>query len=120
MPPDKNLPSFKGALCPLLAFVTNLTATPVASNDTFSVDEDGTLTISKGRSILSATFEAGSLILSPTWEYLDRIENENGFNQTYPLDANGLTWNSPQFEILTSTNRPWSTGNAPFQGGVID
>ena len=120
MPPDKNRPSFKGALCLLLAFATSLTATPVASDDTFAVDEDGTLTISKGGSILSATFEAGSLILSPTWDYLDRIENENGFNQTYPLDANGLTWNNPKFEILTSTNRPWSTGNAPFQGGVID
>lgn len=120
MPTDKQRLSLRKALCFLIALATKLTAAPVANDDTFVVDEDGTLTISNGGSILSATFDGGSSVLSPTWEYLDRIENENGFNQTYPLDGNGLTWNTPQFETATSTNGPWSTGTAPFQGGVID
>ena len=120
MPSDKHRPSPRKALCLFIAFATKLAAAPVANDDTFAVDEDGTLTISKGGTILSATFEEGSSVLSPTWEYLDRIENENGFNQTYPQDANGFIWNTPQFVTATSTNGPWSTGDAPFQGGLID
>jgi len=120
MPSDKRRPSPRKALLLFIAFATKLTAAPVANDDSFAVDEDGTLTISKGGEILSATFEVGRSVLSPTWEYLDRIENENGFNQTYPQDANGLIWNTPQFATATSVNGPWSTGDAPFQGGLID
>ncbi|MGB1889176.1 MAG: hypothetical protein ACPHOK_06190, partial [Akkermansiaceae bacterium] len=101
MPFDQHCLSPRRALCLFISFATTLTAVPVANDDTFAVDEDRTLTILKGGTILSATFEAGRSVLSPTWEYLDRIENENGFNQTYPQDANGLIWNTPQFATAT-------------------
>ena len=120
MPVIKQNSSLRKALCFLIALASNLNGLPVANDDTFAVDEDGTLTISNGGSIISATFEGGNSVLSPAWEYLDRIENENGLNQTYPLDGNGLTWNTPQFKTSTSTNGPWSNGTAPFQGGIID
>ena len=103
-----------------MALATPLTAVPVANDDSFEVDEDNTLVISSGGTIVSATFEGGSSVLSPTWEYLDRIENQNGSAQTYPLDGNGLVWSTPQFDTSTSTIGPWATGNAPFQGGTVD
>lgn len=120
MPANKHCSLFRKTSCFFIALATTLSAVPVANNDTFEVDEDRILIISSGGSILSANFGGGSSVLSPTWQYLDRIENENGSNQTYPLDGNGLSWNSPQYDTATSTSGPWSAGNAPFQGGTID
>ncbi|MEN8679549.1 MAG: hypothetical protein ABF391_05785, partial [Akkermansiaceae bacterium] len=102
MPANKHCSLFRKTSCFFIALATTLSAVPVANNDTFEVDEDRILIISSGGSILSANFGGGSSVLSPTWQYLDRIENENGSNQTYPLDGNGLSWNSPQYDTATS------------------
>ncbi|MEN8785645.1 MAG: Ig-like domain-containing protein [Akkermansiaceae bacterium] len=120
MPAHKQRSFIRKASCFFITLATSLAAIPVANDDAFEVDEDGTLIISSGGSILSANFEGGNSVLSPTWEYLDRIENENGINQSYPLDGTGLTWNTSQFDSSTSTIGPWAMGNAPFQGGTID
>jgi len=120
MPANKHRSLFRKTSYLFIALATTLSAVPVANNDTFKVDEDRILIISSGDSILSANFGGGSSVLSSTWQYLDRIKNENGSNQTYPLDGNGLSWNSPQYDTATSTSGPWSAGNAPFQGGTID
>jgi len=94
-------------------------AVPVATNDAFSVNEDESLVIPSGGVVVSASFEPSPSVLGTTWQYLDRIENENGANQSYPVDANGRPWNAPLFDSATSTIAPWATGNAPFQGGII-
>jgi uncharacterized repeat protein (TIGR01451 family) len=62
----------------------------------------------------------GSSLLNPTWDYLDQIQNENGRNEGYPLDGNGNEWNESDFNTVTSTVGPWSSGDAPLQAGLVD
>ena len=93
---------------------------PVARDDTFEVDEDEALSVSGGGILLSASFGSGGSVIGETWEFLDRIENENGASQDYPLDASGNAWNSLAFDVASSTIGPWGSGSAPLQGGVID
>ena len=102
------------------ALATPLLSTPVANDDAFGINEDRPLIVSSGGTVFSANFEAGGSSLGPTWSYLDTIENENGSNQSYPVDGSGRAWNSPDFDFASSSGGPWSTSNAPFQGGTID
>ena len=104
----------------LVSLAAPLWSNPVANDDAFEVDEDGTLIVSSGGEVLFANFEGGSSVVGPTWSYLDTIENENGANQSYPVDGGGRAWNAPDFDLSSSSSGPWSTGNAPFQGGTID
>ncbi len=107
-------------LTTLLAVPVTLFAAPTAVNDTYSVDEDDTLTIATGGVILSATFGGSGSVLGNTWQFLDLIQNENGTNQSYPLDSSTNAWNSIAFNSTTSSIGPWKSGTAPLQGGVID
>jgi hypothetical protein len=104
----------------IVALSAPLFSTPVANDDAFEVNEDQTLIVSSGGTVLSANFEAGSSLLGPSWTYLDSIQNENGSNQSYPVDGSGRAWNSPDFDSSTSTVGTWTIGNAPFQAGTID
>lgn len=107
-------------LTKLALFPSLLTAVPVANDDNFSGNEDEPLIISSGGTLLQADFEPAPSVLRNTWDYLDRLENENGANHDYPVDANSNTWNSIQFDQSTSTIGPWTAGTAPLQGGVVD
>jgi len=111
---------FRFALLTFLASSAALLAVPTASNDSYSVDEDDSLTISSGGMILGATFGNSASVLGETWQYLDLIENENGANQSYPLDSATNPWNSVAFNATTSSLGPWNSGTAPFQSGTID
>lgn len=107
-------------LTTLLAVPVTLFAAPTAVDDSYPVDEDDTLTIATGGVILSATFGGSGSVLGDTWQFLDLIENENGANQSYPLDSSSNAWNSVAFNSASSSIGPWNTGTAPLQGGVID
>ena len=75
----------------------------------------------EGGFIVNATFDgSGSSVLDSSWQYLDQLQNENGRNDDYPLDASGVGWTSTGFNTTTSNIGPWISGNAPFQAGVID
>ena len=75
----------------------------------------------EGGFIVNATFDgSGSSVLDSSWQYLDQLQNENGRNDDYPLDASGVGWTSTGFNTTTSNIGPWISGNAPFQAGVIN
>ena len=95
-------------------------ALPVANDDSFTTNEDETLTIVGGGVIFDANFEPSTSVLGETWQYFDKIENENGALHDYPLDGSGNPWTSISFNEATSTIGSWSSGTAPLQGGVID
>ncbi|MCH2064637.1 MAG: SUMF1/EgtB/PvdO family nonheme iron enzyme, partial [Roseibacillus sp.] len=59
-------------------------------------------------------------LITGAWDYLDRIENENGTNLGYPVDGSGNAWNSAAFDVATSTIGPWESEDAPIQTGGID
>ncbi len=107
-------------LASLLFVPSILRALPVANDDSFSGNEDEPLIISSGGTLVEANFESAPPVLENTWEYLDRLENENGANHGYPLDGTSNDWNSPQFDPATSSIGPWTSGATPLQGGVID
>lgn len=74
-----------------------------------------------GGYFLQADFEGtGGFLLGPTWDYLDRLQNENGRSDNYPVDDEGVDWNEADFDTATSSVGPWSSGNAPLQGGEVD
>ena len=89
---------------------------PVASNDVYSIDEDGSLAVS----LPTAAFKARRA----TWTYLDEITNgQNGTpNESYPTDAEGDPWHSRNFNPATSTASvgPWKTAAAIHGNGTID
>jgi VCBS repeat-containing protein len=96
-------------------------AAPVGVADSYNLTEDGSL------SSLPTLFEADFNNENPpvistgaSWSYLDRIQNELGLNQTYPVDGSARAWNSRLFEVGTSTIGPWSSGPTPLQSGGID
>ncbi|MEX2188303.1 MAG: cadherin-like domain-containing protein, partial [Pirellulales bacterium] len=98
-------------------------AAPVAVDDSFDVQEDNALAVIPFA--LNANFNAaaGANIVPPgaTWQYLDKIQNENGLNQTYPTDGSGRAWNNPSFDVATSTAAigGWLSAPTPLQAGGI-
>ncbi len=75
----------------------------------------------EGGFFVEADFDGtGSSLLDPTWDYLDQIQNENGRDDDYPLDGNGNGWNESDFNTVTSSVGPWSSGEAPLQAGLVD
>lgn len=69
---------------------------------------------------VDANFDgAGTSVLNEGWAFLDSLENENGRNDDYPVDASGNAWNADDFDLATSSVGPWEEGDAPFQGGDI-
>jgi len=108
--------------------ITNNSQTETFSGITFSDDLDamlpGAVAVDlplEGGFLVDANFDGGgSSILGRTWDYLDELQNENGRNDDYPVDASGNDWNGSAFDPSTSAIGPWKTGNAPFQAGVVD
>lgn len=78
----------------------------------------------QGGPIVDATFDGASgadlSIGDGSWDYLDRIENFNGANHDYPVDAAENPWNSPEFDPATSTVGPWDAGTPPLVAGEIN
>lgn len=95
-------------------------AAPVAVNDSFNVNEDASLAVIPFS--LSANFDPppGSTLIGAgaTWQYLDKIQ----LAQSYPVDGSGRAWNSPDFDVATSSAAigAWETAAAPLQGGGIN
>lgn len=75
-----------------------------------------------GGTILEATFDSAGTppIITADWDYLDRLENENGANHGYPVDGSGNAWNSIAFDPGSSTIGPWESEPAPLQAGLVD
>ncbi|MDG2123773.1 MAG: Ig-like domain-containing protein, partial [Verrucomicrobiales bacterium] len=99
--------------------ISGLPAAPVAVNDRFSIDEDGTLTVTAFSEIIADSFGGGSVSLSGDWTYLDSIENELGANHSYPVDSESRNWNHPDFNPDTSTLPGWKSAPSPLQSGGI-
>ncbi|MDP6209125.1 MAG: hypothetical protein QGG01_12500, partial [Roseibacillus sp.] len=116
--------------------ITNNSATDTLTNIRFTDDLEATLPgliaaeiPTRGGILVEATFGAddgggggggGDPIITGAWDYLDRIENENGTNLGYPIDESGNAWNSVAFDVATSTIGPWESEDAPLQTGGID
>ncbi len=115
--------------------ITNNSATDTLTNIRFTDDLEATLPgliaaeiPTRGGTLVEATFGAddggggggGDPIITGAWDYLDRIENENGTNLGYPIDESGNAWNSVAFDVATSTIGPWESEDAPLQTGGID
>ncbi|MFP6897333.1 MAG: hypothetical protein VCA38_12080 [Roseibacillus sp.] len=109
--------------------ITNNSLTETFSNIVFTDDLNATLPgllavdlPTLGGPIINGTFDdAGpTSVISGNWDYLDRIENELGANQSYPDDGDGNEWYSPDFDVATSEIGPWGSAAAPLQGGTID
>ena len=96
-------------------------AAPVGNPDTYSVNEDAVLGTGTN-AILSAGFNSTPPIVlaqGSTWDYLDKIQNNLGLNQSYPTDDLGRPWNSTNFDLSESTIGPWLSAPAPLAGGVV-
>ncbi|RIK84024.1 MAG: hypothetical protein DCC68_02405 [Planctomycetota bacterium] len=96
-------------------------AAPVGVTDVYPLAED--TSVSSLPTAFEAHFDnANPPIISSgaAWSYLDQIQNEFGANQTYPVDGASRAWNSPNFDVSTSTIGPWGAANSPLQGGTID
>ena len=115
--------------------ITNNSTTDTLTNIRFTDDLEATLPgliaakiPTSGGTLVDATFGGGDggdggdgdPIITGAWDYLDRIENENGTNLGYPIDGSGNAWNSVAFDVATSTIGPWESDNAPLQTGGID
>ena len=116
--------------------ITNNSTTDTLTNIRFTDDLEATLPgliaakiPTSGGTLVDATFGGddggdgggdGDPIITGAWDYLDRIENENGTNLGYPIDGSGNAWNSVAFDVVTSTIGPWESENAPLQTGGID
>lgn len=107
----------------LLLFVPALVvAAPVATNDSYEVNEDLTL-VSQAGPIVSTGFDIGAVVTIPLagdWDYLDRIENSEGAGQSYPTDGASRDWHSADFDKTSSTIGPWESAPAPLQGGTVN
>ncbi len=95
-------------------------AAPVGVNDTYNLLED------QGISSLPTLFEANFNNTNPpaistgaTWNFLDRIQNELGLDQSYPVDAASNAWNAESFVVGTSSIGPWGSAATPLQAGGI-
>lgn len=115
----------------LLFSITNNSATDTITNLQFTDDLEATLSglvateiPTSGGAIVQTGFDgdAGGRgpVITGAWDYLDRIENENGDSDGYPVDQNGNAWNSVGFDVATSNIGPWESEDVPIQVGGID
>lgn len=119
MKPHSSVAAFVSAC--LLGSTSLVIAVPTAVNDTYTGTEDVPLSINSGgtTTLISADFEGAGSVVTGSWRFLDRIQNEYGTNQSYPLDGSGRAWNSLDFDPATSTITPWGTNAMPIQGGGL-
>ena len=122
-------PVAPGATGRLEFSITNNSPTETITNLEFTDDLEATLPglvateiPTRGGTLVNAGFDGadGGPVIGPEWDYLDRIENENGANQSYPTDGEGNAWNSADFDVVTSTIGPWESELVPIQVGTID
>jgi len=112
----------------LVFTLTNNSQSETYSNISFIDDLDemlpGALAVrlpEEGGFFVDASFDNnGVSVLRSSWNYLNQIQNENGRNDSYPIDQDGISWNESSFNIPSSSVGPWSVGDAPFQAGAID
>ena len=115
----------------LLFSITNNSATDTITNLQFTDDLEATLSglvateiPTSGGAIVQTGFDGdaggGGPLITEAWDYLDRIENENGNSDGYPVDQNGNAWNSVGFDVATSNIGPWESEDVPIQVGGID
>ncbi|MFT4547909.1 MAG: VCBS repeat-containing protein, partial [Verrucomicrobiales bacterium] len=100
---------------------TNTALAATANDDAYTGFEDSPLVAGEGP-ILSVDFDTqggDQPTLDGDWDFLDRIENAEGNNDTYPTDGMGRNWKDADFDITTSTISPWSSGATPLQSGAI-
>ena len=115
--------------------ITNNSTTDTLTNIQFTDDLEATLPgliaaeiPTRGGTLVEATFGGGDggdggdgdPVITGAWDYLDRIENENGTNLGYPIDGSGNAWNSVAFDVATSTIGSWESEDAPIQTGGVD
>ena len=95
-------------------------AVPTAVNDAYELTEDRAFSATSGP-VLDEDFDGGGIgAFDGRWLILDRIENQNGRADDYPVDSSGRAWNAPDFDQATSTISPWFTAPVPIQSGGID
>jgi hypothetical protein len=95
-------------------------AVPTAVNDTYELTEDRAFSATSGP-VLDEDFDSGGIgDFDGQWLILDRIENQNGRADDYPVDGSGRAWNAPDFDPASSTVTPWFTATVPIQSGNID
>ena len=95
-------------------------AVPTAVNDTYELTEDRAFSATSGP-VLDEGFDGGDIgDFDGEWLILDRIENQNGRADDYPVDSLGKAWNAPDFDPATSTIASWFTASVPIQSGNID
>jgi len=96
-------------------------AEPEAINDTYQLLEDSTLKTGSGPLVeLYFDSESVSGFIENDWAILDRIENQNGDAEDYPIDTSGREWLDPEFDIDSSNVGPWFVAPLPIQSGAID
>ena len=107
----------------VLLLTRTVLAVPVATDDRYNAAEDVVLNTLTGP-IISADFDnnLGGVVavFDGDWDYLDRMENQLGADHDYPVDGAGLAWNSPGFEVASSTVGPWGSAPLPLQGGTVE
>jgi VCBS repeat-containing protein len=100
--------------------IRRVLAAPQAINDSYDVNEDTSLVVDP--TLVSASFDTDVVIAhGANWDYLDKIENNLGAGHSYPVDGSGRVWNSPDFDVSTSTIGPWGIQQPALLGaGTID
>ncbi|MEX2189045.1 MAG: Ig-like domain-containing protein, partial [Pirellulales bacterium] len=96
-------------------------AAPVGVNDVYNLQED--VAVSSLPTLFEATFNNTNppvITTGATWNFLDKIQNEFGLDQSYPTDGASRAWNSQLFDAGTSTIGPWGVGPTPLQAGGIN
>ncbi len=116
--PVRWAPVFPGLLSVAAGF-----AAPVAVDDHYDATEDFVLNTRSGP-IISVDFDTNQGGFIPVfdgdWDYLDKLENQEGVDHSYPVDGAGRDWNSLDFEVASSSIGPWLSGSLPLQGGTVE
>jgi hypothetical protein len=111
--------------CIWLCSTVRVFAVPTAVDDSYEVTEDRAFSAVSGP-IVDQDFDGEELDgneldgFDGDWLILDRIENENGRGDAYPVDGSGRLWNAPDFDPASSTISPWFTAPVPIQSGIIE
>ena len=95
-------------------------AVPNAVDDSYVLTEDRAFSAVTGP-VFDEDFDSDGMgDFDGQWFVLDRVENQNGRADDYPVDGSGRAWNAPDFDPASSTITPWFTATVPIQSGNID
>ncbi len=123
-PPFEPLTTPRGGLVLFASLLAGAAlAIPEAVDDQYNAAEDVVLNTLAGP-VISADFDDDQGTVVPVfdgdWDYLDRMENQLGADDVYPVDGAGRAWNSEGFEVASSTVGPWRSAPLPLQGGTVE